>query len=143
MLGENARIAVIPPWARCLGRAVRRGRERADRGHSTLGENGRIWAPPFSKLDIHDGRPGDPGAPWKKRRAGDPGRHEVKGTESMATDIAQGADGSGAETGAADAHLTVEDRVWLLRAMRMMRGMEERAMTLYRQGKVPGSFYDG
>jgi pyruvate dehydrogenase E1 component alpha subunit len=24
-----------------------------------------------------------------------------------------------------------------------MRGLEERAMTLYRQGKVPGSFYDG
>ncbi|HZU61786.1 MAG TPA: thiamine pyrophosphate-dependent dehydrogenase E1 component subunit alpha [Solirubrobacteraceae bacterium] len=31
----------------------------------------------------------------------------------------------------------------LLRAMLMMRGVEERAMTLYRQGKVPGSFYDG
>ena len=27
--------------------------------------------------------------------------------------------------------------------MLMMRGIEERAMTLYRQGKVPGSFYDG
>ena len=31
----------------------------------------------------------------------------------------------------------------LLRAMLLMRGIEERAMTLYRQGKVPGSFYDG
>src|SRR6201990_636435 len=40
-------------------------------------------------------------------------------------------------------HLTTEDRVGLLRAMLMMRGLEERAMTLYRQGKVPGSFYDG
>src|SRR5947207_4837647 len=40
-------------------------------------------------------------------------------------------------------HLTTEDRVGLLRAMLMMRGIEERAMTLYRQGKVPGSFYDG
>jgi TPP-dependent pyruvate/acetoin dehydrogenase alpha subunit len=40
-------------------------------------------------------------------------------------------------------HLTTEDRVGLLRAMLMMRGVEERAMTLYRQGKVPGSFYDG
>src|SRR5829696_3807286 len=40
-------------------------------------------------------------------------------------------------------HLTREDRVGLLRAMLMMRGIEERAMTLYRQGKVPGSFYDG
>jgi pyruvate dehydrogenase E1 component alpha subunit len=41
------------------------------------------------------------------------------------------------------AHLTAEDRVGLLKAMLMMRGIEERAMTLYRQGKVPGSFYDG
>ena len=40
-------------------------------------------------------------------------------------------------------HLTPDDRVWLLRAMLLMRGLEERAMTLYRQGKVPGSFYDG
>ena len=39
--------------------------------------------------------------------------------------------------------LTADDRVGLLRAMLMMRGIEERAMTLYRQGKVPGSFYDG
>jgi TPP-dependent pyruvate/acetoin dehydrogenase alpha subunit len=43
----------------------------------------------------------------------------------------------------AAAHLELEDRVWLLRAMLMMRGLEERAMSLYRQGKVPGSFYDG
>src|SRR4051812_29526988 len=40
-------------------------------------------------------------------------------------------------------HLTTEDRIGLFRAMLMMRGIEERAMTLYRQGKVPGSFYDG
>jgi pyruvate dehydrogenase E1 component alpha subunit len=40
-------------------------------------------------------------------------------------------------------HLTTDDRVGLLRAMLMMRGIEERAMMLYRQGKVPGSFYDG
>jgi pyruvate dehydrogenase E1 component alpha subunit len=39
--------------------------------------------------------------------------------------------------------LTLEDRVHLLRAMLLMRGLEERAMSLYRQGKVPGSFYDG
>jgi pyruvate dehydrogenase E1 component alpha subunit len=44
---------------------------------------------------------------------------------------------------AASEHLTIDDRVGLLRAMLMMRGIEERAMTLYRQGKVPGSFYDG
>ena len=40
-------------------------------------------------------------------------------------------------------HLTLDDRVGLLRAMLSMRGIEERAMMLYRQGKVPGSFYDG
>lgn len=40
-------------------------------------------------------------------------------------------------------HLTRADRVGLLRHMLLMRAVEERAMTLYRQGKVPGSFYDG
>jgi TPP-dependent pyruvate/acetoin dehydrogenase alpha subunit len=40
-------------------------------------------------------------------------------------------------------HLSSEDRVELLRYMLLMRGIEERTMTLYRQGKVPGSFYDG
>ncbi len=41
------------------------------------------------------------------------------------------------------AHLSGADRVALLRFMLLMRGIEERAMSLYRQGKVPGSFYDG
>ncbi len=40
-------------------------------------------------------------------------------------------------------HLDRTDRIELLRYMLLMRGIEERAMTLYRQGKVPGSFYDG
>jgi len=44
---------------------------------------------------------------------------------------------------AASEYLTREDRIGLLRAMLLMRGIEQRAMTLYRQGKVPGSFYDG
>ena len=44
---------------------------------------------------------------------------------------------------AAVERLKLEDRIWLLRAMLLMRGLEERAMNLYRQGKVPGSFYDG
>ena len=39
--------------------------------------------------------------------------------------------------------LTREDRANLYRYMVMMRGSEERALTLYKQGKVPGSFYDG
>jgi TPP-dependent pyruvate/acetoin dehydrogenase alpha subunit len=47
------------------------------------------------------------------------------------------------DPGAAPEHLTLDDRVALLRFMLLMRGIEERAMSLYRQGKVPGSFYDG
>ncbi|HXS45609.1 MAG TPA: thiamine pyrophosphate-dependent dehydrogenase E1 component subunit alpha [Solirubrobacteraceae bacterium] len=58
----------------------------------------------------------------------------------MATNAA-GAEVSDA-SGAAG-HLTLDDRIALLRYMLLMRGIEERAMNLYRQGKVPGSFYDG
>lgn len=39
--------------------------------------------------------------------------------------------------------LTRNDRVLLLRYMLLMRLSEERGLTLYKQGKVPGSFYDG
>ena len=54
----------------------------------------------------------------------------------MATETAR----TGPGAAAPDAeHLTLDDRAGLLRAMLMMRGIEERAMTLYRQGKVPGS----
>src|SRR5919205_4331332 len=45
--------------------------------------------------------------------------------------------------GAARAVLTDDDRRALLRYMLLMRATEERALSLYRQGKVPGSFYDG
>jgi TPP-dependent pyruvate/acetoin dehydrogenase alpha subunit len=54
----------------------------------------------------------------------------------MATETAQQAQAGGG-------YLLPEDRIALLRAMLLMRGLEERAMSLYRQGKVPGSFYDG
>src|SRR3954468_22853986 len=54
----------------------------------------------------------------------------------MATNTAAGA-------AAASGFLTDDDRIALLRYMLLMRGIEERAMNLYRQGKVPGSFYDG
>jgi pyruvate dehydrogenase E1 component alpha subunit len=43
----------------------------------------------------------------------------------------------------ATAPLTIEDRIALLRAMVLMRTVEERGLTLYKQGKIPGSFYDG
>jgi pyruvate dehydrogenase E1 component alpha subunit len=59
----------------------------------------------------------------------------------MAIETARPADKEGA-AGASE-HLTLDDRVALLRYMLLMRGIEERAMNLYRQGKVPGSFYDG
>src|SRR5438034_394181 len=58
----------------------------------------------------------------------------------MATETARPAV---AESSGATEHLTRTDRVELLRYMLLMRGIEERAMSLYRQGKVPGSFYDG
>src|SRR2546430_17494198 len=56
----------------------------------------------------------------------------------MATQTA----GPALEEGAAG-DLTPADRVALLKYMLLMRGIEQRARTLYRQGKVPGSFYDG
>src|SRR5215212_6229462 len=45
--------------------------------------------------------------------------------------------------GDAEAMLTRSDRASLFRFMVMMRAAEERGITLYRQGKIPGSFYDG
>jgi pyruvate dehydrogenase E1 component alpha subunit len=39
--------------------------------------------------------------------------------------------------------LTRDDRARLFRFMAMMRAAEERGLALYKQGKVPGSFYDG
>jgi pyruvate dehydrogenase E1 component alpha subunit len=39
--------------------------------------------------------------------------------------------------------LTRDDRALLLRYMLMQRLSEERGLSLYKQGKVPGSFYDG
>ena len=41
------------------------------------------------------------------------------------------------------APLTPTDRVGLLRHMLLMRAIEERGLKLYKQGKIPGSFYDG
>src|SRR5215207_4634872 len=65
----------------------------------------------------------------------------------MATEAARTegnvAEGEREERASVSEHLTLEDRTGLLRAMLAMRGIEERAMMLYRQGKVPGSFYDG
>ena len=56
----------------------------------------------------------------------------------MATTTAGGTKGA-----VGKAPLTADDRRALLRFMLLMRATEERALTLYRQGKLPGSFYDG
>jgi pyruvate dehydrogenase E1 component alpha subunit len=52
-------------------------------------------------------------------------------------------DGQGEFKDGSSEHLTREDRSLVLRYMLLMRLSEERGLTLYRQGKVPGSFYDG
>jgi len=53
--------------------------------------------------------------------------------------------GSAVADGHADApaRLLPADRVELLRRMLLMRAIEARALALYKQGRVPGSFYDG
>ncbi len=75
----------------------------------------------------------DPGSGFRTEIPAGPTR---KGKRAMATQTAQQAPAGGG-------YLLPEDRIALLRAMLLMRGLEERAMSLYRQGKVPGSFYDG
>ena len=61
----------------------------------------------------------------------------------MATTTARPAVVDPQQNGAHKASLTVDDRCELFRHMLLMRATEERALTLYRQGKVPGSYYDG
>jgi TPP-dependent pyruvate/acetoin dehydrogenase alpha subunit len=61
----------------------------------------------------------------------------------MATPTARPAQLESTDQPPATAPLTVEDRRELLRFMLLMRATEERALALYRQGKVPGSYYDG
>jgi pyruvate dehydrogenase E1 component alpha subunit len=61
----------------------------------------------------------------------------------MATSSTAADSGPSASSDSLPEHLTLDDRVGLLRTMLLMRTIEERAMNLYRQGKVPGSFYDG
>jgi pyruvate dehydrogenase E1 component alpha subunit len=50
---------------------------------------------------------------------------------------------SSERAGAGATGLTRDDRALLYRLMLLMRLSEERGLTLYKQGKVPGSFYDG
>jgi TPP-dependent pyruvate/acetoin dehydrogenase alpha subunit len=80
----------------------------------------------------------DPAAPDQVTSAETPpGRRERK-TMSTTTARPAALDREGGND-----PLTLEDRCALLRFMLLMRATEERALTLYRQGKVPGSYYDG
>jgi pyruvate dehydrogenase E1 component alpha subunit len=54
-----------------------------------------------------------------------------------------GAPATPAEAGTSEPALTTDDRVALLRFLVQMRAIEERGVALYKQGKIPGSFYDG
>src|SRR3954471_5051908 len=91
-----------------------------------------------SASSAHGPETPDRGAPEGEDRSGGPRAGPQEGRRQMATQTA----GAALEEGAAGS-LTPDDRVALLRYMLLMRGIEQRAMTLYRQGKVPGSFYDG
>src|SRR5215216_515303 len=96
---------------------------------------------PYPVRRVHASAPAIPagGATSADRRSRGRADEERVKARQMATETAQQ---QSLEPDVSE-HLTADDRVGLLRAMLMMRGIEERAMTLYRQGKVPGSFYDG
>ena len=99
-----------------LPRRGRRGRASEDRSVNVHPpDRGAALEVPFSAMEALSPRPA--GA-----------RPEPAATEGPA----------GAPT-----HLTPADRIELLRTMLLMRAIEARALTLYRQGRVPGSFYDG
>jgi TPP-dependent pyruvate/acetoin dehydrogenase alpha subunit len=68
---------------------------------------------------------------------------EERRTTMKLENASLGGDGASESTAGTSEHLTRDDRALLLRHMLLMRISEERALTLYRQGKVPGSFYDG
>src|SRR5215216_5630132 len=70
------------------------------------------------------------------------GISEEIGVERVATSAAR-TEAAGEAGHFEAAPLTADDRRALLRYMLLMRITEERALTLYQQGKVPGSFYDG
>jgi TPP-dependent pyruvate/acetoin dehydrogenase alpha subunit len=84
----------------------------------------------------------------KRSDAGVASAREREGGASPRTRGANGAPAANGGDGRPQAertseHLTREDRANLYRYMLMMRLSEQRALMLYKQGKVPGSFYDG
>jgi TPP-dependent pyruvate/acetoin dehydrogenase alpha subunit len=71
-----------------------------------------------------------------------PGDGAVASEHARAETLVHG-NGNGRPGSEGEQLLRRQDRANLLRFMLMMRVAEERGITLYRQGKVPGSFYDG
>src|SRR5829696_3733432 len=86
------------------------------------------------------GRPETP-AGRARGRTEIPLRPTSEGVTQMATQTA-GPAAAGVPVTTAGG-LRPADSAELLRSMLLMRAIEARAMNLYRQGKVPGSFYDG
>src|SRR3954468_8688531 len=79
------------------------------------------------------------GAPRRRPRGGaksgtggDPARPTTRRSTHMATEQSARAEGQEAPDGPVSDHLTRSDRVELMRYMLLMRGIEERAMNLYR-----------
>ena len=67
-------------------------------------------------------------------------REQQGASERAATRETANGDGNGA---GGEPLLDRSDRLALLRYMLLMRLAEERALNLYKQGRIPGSFYDG
>src|SRR3954453_1278754 len=113
-------------------RQRRRRHDTADepRAHSALRER-----PPVKYRSAQERRSGDP-VPASSGPSGDPAEATSEGEGEVATATTRPAR-------SARDRLVDADRVALLRYMLLMRAVEERAITLYRQGRVPGSFYDG
>lgn len=68
---------------------------------------------------------------------------ELRARPDAATTLPTPGAEAGEEAPTPPVDMTGADRERLLGYMLMMRLAEERALSLYRQGKIPGSFYDG
>jgi TPP-dependent pyruvate/acetoin dehydrogenase alpha subunit len=79
----------------------------------------------------------------KTRKADQMSASELRTRPRAATSMPTNGHESGEQPSSRAPGLTAEDRERLFRYMLTMRRSEERALSLYKQGKVPGSFYDG
>jgi TPP-dependent pyruvate/acetoin dehydrogenase alpha subunit len=80
----------------------------------------------------------------KTRKADQMSASELRTRPRAATTVPGNGNGATRDPAPAEPDLLArEDRERLFRFMLTMRLSEERALSLYKQGKVPGSFYDG